>query len=169
MPLILGIDPGANGALVFYDGDELLPYRMPVYEIRKGKTVRKRVNFRELCLIMRLNKPDHAYLENVSAQFGNGAASAFSFGRACESVENALIACDVPYTLTTAATWKRVTQCPADKDGARMRASQLLPGWAHCWDKKCLDGVAEAALIALYGFNLRTDHGRRSQTLDDGY
>lgn len=154
--IILGIDVGQNGALVYYDGVELIPHRMPVFEIKKGKSIRKRVNFRAVCNILKTDKPDHAYVENVSAQFGNGAAQAFSFGRACEAIENALIACNVPYSMVTPQEWKKVMQCPAEKDGARMRASQLLPDWSHCWDKKCLDGVAEAAMIALYGYNKTT-------------
>lgn len=44
-------------------------------------------------------------------------------------------------------------QCPAEKDGSRMRASQLLPGFASNWDRKKDDGRAEASMIALYGFN----------------
>jgi crossover junction endodeoxyribonuclease RuvC len=153
---ILGVDCGGNGALVYYDGVELIPHRMPVFEIKKGKSIRKRVDFRGVCNILKTDKPDHAYVENVSAQFGNGAAQAFSFGRACEAIENALIACNVPYSMVTPQEWKRAMKCPAEKDGARMRASQLLPDWSHCWDKKCLDGVAEAAMIALYGYNKTT-------------
>lgn len=153
MKTILGIDPGASGALSFYNMDEILIWDMPVYEIKKGKTVRKRVDFRELCRIIREQKPDSAMVENVSAQFGNGAAAAFSFGRACEAVENALIACDVPYSFVTSQTWKKALQCPAEKDAARQRASQLLPGFAHNWSLKKHSDRAEASLIALYGFN----------------
>lgn len=150
---ILGVDPGSDGALSFYDGTELIIYDMPTYEIKKGKTVRKKVDFRKLCDIINTNHADHAYVENVSAQFGNGAASAFSFGWACASVENALIACNVPFTYVTPQSWKKSMQCPAEKDGSRMRASQLLPGFASNWDRKKDDGRAEASMIALYGFN----------------
>lgn len=150
---ILGIDPGSNGCLSFYDGTELIVHDMPTYEIKKGKTVRKKVDFRKLCDIMMGDHVDHAYVENVSAQFGNGAASAFSFGWACASVENALIACNVPFTYVTPQSWKKAMQCPAEKDWSRMRASQLLPGFAHNWDRKKDDGRAEASMIALYGFN----------------
>jgi hypothetical protein len=41
---------------------------------------------------------------------------------------------------------------PAEKDGARARASQLLPQHAGHWPLKKHDGRAEAALIALYGW-----------------
>ena len=153
MKTILGIDPGSSGALSFYDGNELLIFDMPFFEIKKGKTVRKKIDFVELVKIIRNNKPDHAYLENVSAQFGNGAAAAFSFGWACACVENAILSSFVPFTLVTPQTWKKAMQVPADKDAARMRASQLLPNHTHNWDRRKDHNRAESALIALYGYN----------------
>lgn len=153
MKTILGIDPGSSGALSFYDGNELIIFDMPFFEIKKGKTVRKKIDFVELVKIIRNNKPDHAYLENVSAQFGNGAAAAFSFGWACACVENAVLSSFVPFTLVTPQAWKKAMQVSADKDAARMRASQLLPSHAHNWDRKKDHNRAESALIALYGYN----------------
>ena len=41
---ILGVDPGMNGALAFYDEKELIIYDMPVFQ--RNKT--KRVNCHEL-------------------------------------------------------------------------------------------------------------------------
>lgn len=151
--VILGIDPGSNGALAFYDQDELIIHDMPVYEITKGKTKRKKVDFDALCKIISGNLVNHAYVENVSAQFGNGASSAFTFGWGCACIENALIACRVPFTYVTPQVWKKALSCPKDKDGARLRASQLLPQFAHNWPLKKHDGRAESSLIALYGFN----------------
>jgi crossover junction endodeoxyribonuclease RuvC len=153
MKTILGIDPGSSGALSFYDGSELIIFDMPFFEIKKGKTVRKKIDFLELVKIIRNNKPDHAYLENVSAQFGNGAAAAFSFGWACACVENAILSSFVPFTLVTPQAWKKAMQVPADKDAARMRASQLLPNHTHNWDRKKDHNRAESALIAMYGYN----------------
>jgi len=148
---ILGIDPGAGGALAFYCGDELLIYDMPVFAVKKGKTIRNRVDFRGVVNLIDMWKPDYAFIENVSAQFGNGAAAAFSFGRACEAVENAVITCDVPFTMVTSQSWKKALECPAEKDGSRMRANQLMPSFAHNWPLKKHDGRAEAAMIAYYG------------------
>lgn len=152
MRTVLGVDPGSSGALSFYDGTELIVFDMPVYEIKKGKTVRKRVDFNALRKILRTYNFDHAYIENVSAQFGNGAAAAFSFGWACAAVEHAIMVSGMPYTYVAPQTWKKAMQCPADKDAARYRASQLFPQFAHNWDRKKDDGRAESAMIALYGW-----------------
>jgi hypothetical protein len=43
-----------------------------------------------------------------------------------------------------------VVGAPAGKDGARARASQLIPSAAHHWPLKKHDGRAEAALLAFY-------------------
>lgn len=150
---ILGIDPGSCGALAFYDVDELIIYDMPFYEITKGKTKRKKFHAEAFLKILKENLCHHAYVEQVSAQPGNGAAAAFTYGWMCGGLETCLIAARVPFTYVTPQRWKKEMSCPADKDGARMRASQLLPAFAHNWPLKKHDGRAEAALIALYGFN----------------
>ena len=57
----------------------------------------------------------------------------------------------VPLLLVSPVSWKRALGVPKAKDGARARASQLLPEAAHQWRLKRHDGRAEAALLALYG------------------
>lgn len=153
MKTILGIDPGATGALAFYDGKELLIYDMPAHEITKGRSKRKRFDPYGFVQILGDNHCDHAYVEQVSAQPGNGAAAAFTYGWMCGGLEACLASCGIPFTYITPPKWKRELSVPKDKDGARMRASQLLPEFAHNWDRKKDHGRAEAALIALYGFN----------------
>lgn len=149
---ILGIDPGAGGAIVSYNGTELLVHDMPTFQIKKGKSLRTRIDTRGLLKIFREEKPDHVFIEQVSAQPGNGAASAFSFGWACCAIEACLIALDIPHTYVTSMKWKKIMGCPKEKDGSRLRASQLLPAYAENWDRKKDDGRAEAALISLYGY-----------------
>lgn len=144
---ILGIDVGMNGALAFYDGTELIIYDMPTFE--RNKT--NRVNALEVSRIIELQKPDHAFIEQVNA-FGMGATSAYNFGWSCGIIEGVIASLKVPFTYVTPQKWKKVMDCPKDKNSARMRASQLLPEHAHNWDLKKHDGRAEAALIALYGY-----------------
>ena len=147
MKTSLGIDVGMNGALSFYDGNELIIYDMPVFE--RNKT--KRVHAIRLADIILLNNPDFAYIEQVNA-FGMGATSAYNFGWSCGLIEGVVSSCKVPLSYVTPQVWKKEMQCPKDKDASRMRASQLLPQFSHNWDLKKHDGRAEASLIALYGF-----------------
>lgn len=147
---IAGVDPGASGGIV-YLGDDPITYEMPVFLITKGKSQRRQINIPAFIEIFEDNRPEHVFIEKVSAQFGNGASAAFSFGWNCSIVEVTMCALKIPFTYVTPMTWKKAMDCPADKDGARQRASQLLPALAHNWSLKRQDGVAEAALIALYG------------------
>jgi hypothetical protein len=75
----------------------------------------------------------------------------FGYGESFGLVRGVLAARAVPYTLVTPVTSKRSLQVPKAKDGARARASQLLPASAHLWPLKHHHGRAEAALLALYG------------------
>ena len=148
---ILGIDPGMSGALAFYDEGELLIYDMPTFEITKGKGKRKRLDISLLIQILKSNEYDHAVIEKVSAQPTNGAAAAFTFGWGCGAVEALVQSQGQPFSYVTSMKWKKDTMTPKDKDGARMRASQLMPQFAHNWQRKKDDGRAEAALIAYWG------------------
>lgn len=154
MKTILGIDPGMSGALSIWDGKELMVYDMPTFEIKKGKTLRKRIDISRLKSIVETCDYDtHVFIEQVSAQPGNGAAAAFTYGFGCGVIEAVIQCCGLSFTYVLPQVWKKAMQCPKDKDGARQRASQLLPNYAHNWDCKKDDGRAEAALIALYGYN----------------
>ena len=144
---VMGVDVGINGAIAFYDGEELLIWDMPVFP--RNKT--KKVDNHALNKIVTEQKPTHAYIEQVNA-FGMGATSAYGFGWNCGCIEAVLACCNIPFTYVTPQVWKKSMQCPTEKDGARMRASQLLPDHCHNWDKKRDHNRAEASLIALYGY-----------------
>lgn len=157
MKTIIGIDPGMNGAISLYDGTELLVWDMPTYEITKNGGKRKKVNIAGLNEIlttcMTMSIISMVYIEQVSAQPGNGAASAFTYGFGAGVLE-AVVQCNkLPFTYVLPQVWKKALSVPKDKDAARQRASQLLPDFSHNWPLKKHDGRAESALIALYGWN----------------
>jgi crossover junction endodeoxyribonuclease RuvC len=159
MKTILGIDPGMAGALSAWNGHELSVYDMPTFTITKGKTLRKRIDIPALKRIVELNDFEtHVFIEQVSAQPGNGSAAAFTYGFGCGVIEAVVQCCGLAFTYVPPQTWKKAMSCPKDKDGARQRASQLFPGCSHNWDLKKHDGRAEASLIALYGFNKTITH-----------
>jgi hypothetical protein len=62
-----------------------------------------------------------------------------------------LAALHLPYTIVAAAQWKKFLRVSANKEAARARATELLPGAAHQWRRKRDYNRAEAALVALYG------------------
>lgn len=148
MKTILGIDNGLHGALSFYDGAELLIYDMPTYG-----TDRPALDLIRLADIIRINKPDHAYIEKLTPLPKISGLTAFSMGHSEGAVIATLTALQIPFTMTRPMEWKKVMQCPAEKDAARKRASELLPTHAHNWTRKKDDGRAESSLISLYGYN----------------
>lgn len=144
---ILGVDNGVGGALTFYDGVELLVYDMPTYKIAK----RNPIDILRLIEIIKTNAPDHVYIEKLTPYMGSK-LSFFSMGHSEGLLLGVLTCLQIPYTLVRPNDWKKPMGCTKDKDAARQRASQLLPQFAHNWDRKKDIDRAESALIALYGY-----------------
>lgn len=152
--MILGVDPGLSGALAFLGGGELLIYDIPTLAIERNGKAKRQIDLTRLLGILLANSVEHCYLESVNAMPGQGVSSMFQMGRGFGQIEMAITACHYPVTYVSPMKWKKTMGVPKDKDGARQRASQLMPQWAHNWDRKKDDGRAEAALIALYGSKL---------------
>ena len=145
---IVGIDPGAKGALALFEGGELVRIAdMPTVE-HKG---RPRVDAASVAVLLRSLAPSVAYVERVGAMPGQGVTSMFTFGFAAGIIWGALAGLMIPVTAITAAQWKVALHVPKEKSGARARASQLLPSGAQWWPMARHEGRAEAALIGLYG------------------
>lgn len=146
--IFLGIDPGVSGALAFYEDGALEVRDMPTLKLG-GKS---RVDAYALAQILDAKAilPSLCIMEQVAARPGAGVSGMFNFGRSFGVVEGVVSAQFWPLEFVMPHVWKREMQCPKDKDGARARASQLLPTHAHNWLLKKHDGRAEASLLALY-------------------
>jgi len=151
MKTILGIDSGLTGSLAFYDGVEAILFDIPVFEITTNGKKKKTVDCHKLLEIIRSQKPDIAYLENVNAMPKQGVTSMFNMGRTLGRIEMAVMACSVPLVYIRPQEWKAYYKCPADKDGARQLAGQQFPQFKHNWDLKKHHNRAESFLIAAYG------------------
>lgn len=161
--MILGIDPGLFGAIALYDPDTntvVSAENIPVLLLTRNGKQKNSIDIQALLNRLRAVAPNatHAWLENVNAMPGQGVTSMFSFGRTYGCIETAVCACDMPLDRVTPQAWKRALRVPADKDGARARASELMPKSAELWTpkrghatKQQCEGIAEAALIAYYG------------------
>jgi hypothetical protein len=160
--LIAGIDPGISGAICLMDdGDVVQVWDMPTLAMARGKKTKHEVDADALALLLVDARIDHAFVELVSGMprrteagpVSMGASSAFGFGVSFGVIKMGLAAYKIPRTFVSAVRWKKALQVPAAKDGARARASQLMPASAHLWTRVKDDGRAEAALIARYGMN----------------
>lgn len=152
--MILGIDPGLSGALAFLGDGELLIYDIPTLKIERNGKAKRQIDLYKLLEIVRTYQVTHCYLESVGAMPGQGVSSMFQMGRGFGQIEGIVTACGFPVTYVTPMKWKKALGVPKDKDGARQRASQLMPQWVHNWSLRRDDGKAESALIAYYGAKL---------------
>jgi crossover junction endodeoxyribonuclease RuvC len=172
----IGVDVGLHGAVAALDVGAggfvgLTVHDLPVLRTKteraKGKATLDIAStlrlFDQLHAPRLLDGADvRATLEMVSAMPGQGVSAMFSFGRALGTIEAALAASRIPYDPVRPNAWKRVLRVPAAKDGAVLRADQLFPSSAHLWRGPrggLLDGRAEAALLAYYGWTSASADG----------
>jgi hypothetical protein len=151
MTVLLGIDPGIEGACALYGAGRATAIDIPT----AGEGARRRISAAELFAWVVSNKPDHAFIENVSAMPHQGVSSSFRFGRAAGALE-AIVACaGVPLTLVAPIRWKKMFGLVGpDKEQARVLAIQKFPGAAHLLKRKKDHQRAESLLIAYYGWRL---------------
>jgi crossover junction endodeoxyribonuclease RuvC len=156
---VLGVDIGASGAVaVLSKAGELVAVEdMPT--LADGPAGRRAVNPALLADIIARSQASKAYVELVGARPGEGAASAFAFGRARGVVEGLLASLAVASTQIAPASWKRAVGVPPGRDGAkdaaRSEAIRRWPAKAALFARAKDDGRAEAALIALAGLKRR--------------
>lgn len=157
MTRVLGIDPGLTGALAVYcpETGDLKVTDVPVYRLPKGKTTKAYVDLMSLGRIVddgiAGEPPPVVWIERVGSMPGQGIASSFDFGRTTGILLGVCAAHFLRIEQVTPQVWKKALRVPASKDGARARASQIFPRYAHEWARAKDDGRAEAALIAYYG------------------
>lgn len=160
MTIYLGIDPGLSGALACWHPAtafepivtlEILD--MPTLEITTNGKRKRQIDLHTLAqwLDVHAHGVKEAIIEQVGTMPGQGITSAFNFGQAFMAAKAMVVANMVPMRLVHPRVWKKHYGLTADKDAARLKASQLLPQFAHLWARAKDDGRAESVLLALYG------------------
>lgn len=156
---VIGIDPGLDGAIAFYDGIELRVLEVPALKARgRGREV----NFSRLWVdfFTIVKHPAwkldsyHTFFEHNSVRPHEGVSSAFKNGYTTGALR--MLVANRPVTLVTPGKWKKAMGLGPAKDASVARASELFPGYAGLFVGPRggpKDGPAEAALIAYYGFN----------------
>lgn len=161
VPFIVGIDPGTSGAICFLDVATEHPaavFDMPIFELAKARGgIKSEIDVLSLRSVLQQRPIRHVWLERVHNLPLQGGVSAFNFGESFGAIKACLSLMGVAHSFVEPATWKKAMGAPANKSGARQRASQLMPDSSLLWLQSGSDGKAEAAMIALYGF--RTTNG----------
>lgn len=156
MSFIIGIDPGANGAVAILEagtGKLVQVFDMPSVEITVGGKNKRRVAPYLLAEELRLYDVlgTRAIVEHVAAMPGQGVSSMFAFGHAFGLAMGVLAGMGITADLVTPAKWKRDLKVNPGKDGSRLLAMTLWPDQAKEFKRVKDDGRAEAALLAHWG------------------
>lgn len=149
---IIGIDPGASGAVaILEDNGKLVHvFDMPAVEVLVGGKAKRRVSPEMLASELKLyaDQGARAVVEQVGAMPGQGVSSMFAFGESFGLAKGVLAGLGIPTSTVTPGKWKKALQLNSGKDGSRFKAAQLWPAQAGEFKRVKDDGKAEAALIA---------------------
>jgi crossover junction endodeoxyribonuclease RuvC len=151
--VVLGIDPGAHGAIAGLDGSGNLLWveDMPSTPEANGRPA---TNAPLLARILARTQARVAFCEFVGARPTDAKSSAFSFGRARGVIEGVCGALSIPVVFITPPVWKRLCNVQPgaeNKDFARTRAIARWPARAELFSQKKDVDRAESALIGLCG------------------
>lgn len=173
--IVVGIDPGIQGAIAFLDSetDELIFVQdMPIDKVQTGKHVRSRINRPALLKILMqargavvfTERPEGHPMRQTNKQTGQteqrqvGAAGMLAFGENYGCIIMACTAADMRLTEIRPGQWKRAMSFGSSKDDVRRRIQELYPPWAVHFELKKHDGRAEAVGIARYGVKTLGGH-----------
>ena len=158
MKFIIGVDPGAAGAIaILEDNGKLVHvFDMPSVEVIVGGKAKRRVSPEMLAAELRLYSDQGAvaYVEQVGAMPGQGVSSMFAFGQAFGIVLGVLAGLAIPTQTVTPGKWKKDMKLNQGKDAARAKAAQIWPAHAGEFKRVKDDGRAESALIACWGLGV---------------
>lgn len=144
-PCILGIDPGASGALSFY-----FPSHPELIAAEDVPLVAGEIDAAQVARRIEQMAPTMAIIEQVGSMPKQGVSSTFKFGVAYGVVRGVVAALGVPTYLVTPSVWKKHYRLDADKEKARALAIRYWPTSRH-FERKKDHGRAEAALLARFG------------------
>lgn len=154
---ILGIDPGQTGGLAivdFADGGFPVIYEaipMPVTSIGKKKALNHNLIWN---WFSQMDDIDVGVIEAVHAMPKQGVSSSFQFGRMFGAAESMMYDYCQRQAYVSPRVWKKFMNLSSDKGASIDLATRMFGEKAaeNYWPLKKHEGVAEAALIAVYWY-----------------
>jgi hypothetical protein len=167
MALVMGIDPGAGGAIAMYDTMQRRCVRvidMPHWYVTVGKSKKKRKRLDAIAIASEFDLAvlmgvELCVMERVNGLPGQSASAAFAFGVGVGQLVQALVDASIILETVPPLHWKRIMKVPGKnvKDYNQEIvgiAQQYMPADAEKFigarGGLCVDR-AEAAMIAMYG------------------
>lgn len=158
---VIGVDTGLSGGIValsaYAGACDASVHHMPVHSLKANGKSKTRLDLHGLLATFQglaAFGVDLVVIEDVSGRPPGALgpqSGAWRQGFNAAAPQAMAVALGMPVHLVAPAVWKRRLGVPASKDGARAIASNLLPNSAAAFRRAKDDGVAEAALLALYG------------------
>ena len=149
---IVGVDPGAHGAIAILDenGQLLGVEDMPTTPKANGRTA---TSAPLLATILARTHARVAFCEFVGARGTHARTAAFAFGRARGVIEGCAGALGLPIRFLTPPTWKRSTGVPPGVEAKDTRTIAIArwPARADLFARKGDVDRAEACLIGVAG------------------
>lgn len=160
---VLGIDPGATGAIasISQDGRKIRVWDLPYQKIVRATRSKSEIVYPALALLFEDILSDFpaentvAYLEWVNSSPQMGVASAFNFGESFGAIRGVLAAHLIETKLVLPQTWKKACRIKAGENGKDRSRNLAMGSWpqqASLFQRKMDDGRAEASLIAWFGW-----------------
>ena len=150
--ITLGIDPGQSGGLALVeDGGFIAGIRMPTIKYR-NKMIVDLTRVKQMCYRYRDIAPKsiaNVCIEQVNAMPKQGVSSSFQFGRSYGAIEAWAFTLGCKVEHVTPAVWKKHFGLTKSKQ-ASLDMARIKFGDNDLWKVKANDGIAEAALLALY-------------------
>lgn len=158
--VILGIDPGLDGALVTLGTDGRLLEWLDMPTLPTGKAGKRDIDLRALAhyLTERATWPAYVFCEQLQSMPGISRQACFSMGRSEGVLLGILHAARMAHELVRPQQWQRVMLAGVGGTGkgrSLAKAAALYPNLPLVDGgrrRKPRDGRADAALIATYGW-----------------
>jgi hypothetical protein len=157
--ILVGIDPGLSGGIVFMSDTLFDPYEMPIIENGKDKEI----DFDKFHNLIGIDCKMHIFLERA-VPMAQGSKAAFNYGRGFAALEIAIKMSKHPVTYVEPAKWAKVMHdgISADlkpKAKSLIALKRLFPQYVNRIphspkSKKIHEGIMDATLIAGYGSRL---------------
>lgn len=157
--VVIGIDPGLDGAIVIFDGKDFGSYAMPLKIEGKNRMVDFDGVHELLFHITDVYTDAHIYLERA-VSFGMGVKGAYNYGRGFAAIEIAIELLKMRVTYVEPAKWTKeihegISSDLKPKAKSLIAVKRLFPNLVGKLPKnrngKILDGPIDALLIAAYG------------------
>lgn len=151
--IVLGIDPGQTGGFAAVRMDNGFPFvlgaTMPILFQPRSKPTLDAIRMDEWLAQYRF---DVAVIEEVNAMPKQGVASSFQFGRMFGSAENMMMIYGTRFEYVPPGKWKRDMGLTSEKRKSLDLATAKFGNETReaYWPLKKHEGVAEAALLALW-------------------